>query len=44
MVKKQLLKKIFYGALDIEQKTGEEGIKTFKKAMSNVKPAVEVKI
>ncbi len=34
----------FYGALDlIEKKTGEEGIKVFKKAMNNIKPAVEVK-
>lgn len=34
----------FYAALDlIEKKTGEEGIKVFKKAMNNIKPAVEVK-
>lgn len=42
--KKSVAEKIFYGALDIaEQKTGEEGIKVFKKAMSNIKPSVEVK-
>jgi small subunit ribosomal protein S7 len=34
----------FYQALDlVEKKTGEEGIKVFKKAMNNIKPAVEVK-
>lgn len=42
--KKSVAEKIVYGAFDLaEQKTGEEGIKIFKKAMSNVKPAVEVK-
>jgi len=42
--KKSIAEKIFYGALDIvEQKTGEEPLKVFKKALSNVKPAVEVK-
>ncbi len=42
--KKSVAEKIFYGALSkIEEKTQEEGIKTFKKAMSNVKPSVEVK-
>jgi small subunit ribosomal protein S7 len=42
--KKSTAEKIFYGALDqAEEKTGEEGIKIFKKAMSNVKPQVEVK-
>ncbi len=42
--KKSTAETIFYGALDIvEKKTSEEGIKVFKKAMSNVKPAVEVK-
>lgn len=42
--KKSVAEKIFYGALKkIEEKTQEEGIKTFKKAMSNVKPSVEVK-
>ena len=42
--KKSVAEKIFYGALDkAQEKTGEEGIKVFKKAMSNVKPSVEVK-
>ncbi len=42
--KKSTAETIFYGALDlIEKKTGEEGIKVFKKAMNNIKPAVEVK-
>lgn len=42
--KKAVAEKIFYGALDkAQEKTGEEGIKVFKKAMSNVKPSVEVK-
>jgi small subunit ribosomal protein S7 len=42
--KKSTAETIFYKALDIvEQKTTEEGIKVFKKALNNVKPAVEVK-
>jgi small subunit ribosomal protein S7 len=42
--KKSVAEKIFYGALKIvEEKAQEEGIKVFKKAMSNVKPSVEVK-
>jgi small subunit ribosomal protein S7 len=42
--KKATAEKIFYGAMDlIEKKTGEEPLKTFKKALSNIKPAVEVK-
>jgi len=42
--KKSTAEKIFYGALsEAEKKMGEEGIKIFKKAMSNVKPQVEVK-
>lgn len=42
--KKATAERIFYGALDIvETKTGEEPLKLFKKALSNVKPAVEVK-
>jgi len=42
--KKSIAEKIFYGAMDqIEKKANEEGIVIFKKAMSNVKPAVEVK-
>ena len=42
--KKAISEKVIYGAFDlIEKKTGEEGIKIFKKALSNVKPAIEVK-
>jgi len=42
--KKSTSETIFYQALDlVEKKTGEEGIKVFKKAMNNIKPAVEVK-
>jgi small subunit ribosomal protein S7 len=42
--KKAVAERIFYGALeDIEKKTGEEPLKVFKKALSNIKPAVEVK-
>ncbi len=42
--KKSTAESIFYEAMDlIEKKTGEEGIKVFKKAMNNIKPAVEVK-
>lgn len=42
--KKSTAESIFYAALDlVEKKVGEEGIKVFKKAMNNIKPAVEVK-
>ncbi len=42
--KRSTAERIFYGALELcEQKTGEEPLKLFKKALSNVKPAVEVK-
>ena len=42
--KKSTAEAIFYGAMQrIEEKTGEEALKLFKKAMSNVKPSVEVK-
>lgn len=42
--KKATAERIFYGALDrIEEKTGEEPLKVFKKALSNIKPAIEVK-
>jgi small subunit ribosomal protein S7 len=42
--KKAVAEKIFYGALQrVEQKTGEEPLKVFKKALSNIKPAVEVR-
>ena len=36
--KKAVAEKIFYGALNlVETKTGEEPLKVFKKALSNVK-------
>lgn len=42
--KKSTAEKILYGSFKIiESKISEEGIKTFKKALANVKPAVEVK-
>ena len=42
--KKSIAEKIFYGSLDlIQEKTGEEPLKVFKKALYNIKPAVEVK-
>jgi len=42
--KKSTAEKIFYGALKlVEEKSGEDSMKVFKKALSNVKPAVEVK-
>lgn len=42
--KKSTAERIFYGALDVvESKTGEEPLKVFKKALGNIKPAIEVK-
>ena len=42
--KKSTAEKIFYDAMEvIQERTGEDPIKTFKKAVENVKPAVEVK-
>jgi small subunit ribosomal protein S7 len=42
--KKSLAESIFYTAMDkIQEKTNEEGIEVFKKALENVKPALEVK-
>lgn len=42
--KKSIAEKIMYDSLDmISEKTGEEGIKVFKKGLENVKPALEVK-
>jgi small subunit ribosomal protein S7 len=42
--KKSLAESIFYGAMDlIKEKSGEEGYETFKKAIENIKPALEVK-
>jgi small subunit ribosomal protein S7 len=42
--KKSLTERIFYGALDsIADKTQEDPLGVFKKALDNVKPAVEVR-
>ncbi|MFN4084307.1 MAG: 30S ribosomal protein S7 [Spirosomataceae bacterium] len=42
--KKSLAYSIFYGALEIvEKRTSESGVEVWKKALSNVMPAVEVK-
>jgi small subunit ribosomal protein S7 len=42
--KKSTAEKIVYGALEIiHQKTKDDPMKVFKKALSNVRPAVEVK-
>ncbi len=42
--KKSVAESIFYGAMDIvKQKTGEDPLKVFQKALENVKPVLEVK-
>ncbi|MFS8618121.1 MAG: 30S ribosomal protein S7 [Solitalea sp.] len=42
--KKSLSYRIFYDAVDIvQEKTGESGLETWRKALNNVMPAVEVK-
>ena len=42
--KKSLAEKIFYSAMEkVGEKTGEEPLKAFKKAVDNVKPNLEVK-
>ena len=42
--KKGTAQKILYGAFDmIKEKTGEEAMVVFEKAMNNIKPALEVK-
>ena len=42
--KKSIAEAIFYGSVDIIQdKTGEEGLKVFEKALENAKPVLEVK-
>lgn len=42
--KKSLSYKIFYNAINqVESKTGENGLETWKSALSNIMPAVEVK-
>jgi len=42
--KKSTAEGIFYGAMDIlKEKTGDDPIKVFKKAIDNAKPSLEVK-
>ena len=42
--KKGAAEKIFYGALEaLAEKTGEEALRAFEKAVENVKPHLEVK-
>ena len=42
--KKSTAEAIFYGCMDVmQERTGDEGIKLFKKALENVKPLLEVK-
>ena len=42
--KKSVAEKIFYGAMErVQEKSGEEALKVFKKALDNVAPALEVK-
>jgi len=42
--KKSTAEKIFYGAMDIiQKKTNQEPMQTFKQALNNVKPIIEVK-
>lgn len=42
--KKSISYNIFYGAVkQVEEKTGENGLETWKTALSNIMPAVEVK-
>ena len=42
--KKSTAERIVYGAFDIvAEKTGEDALSVFKKAMENVRPTVEVK-
>ncbi|MCX7726558.1 MAG: 30S ribosomal protein S7 [Chitinispirillaceae bacterium] len=42
--KKRLAERIFYGSIDIiTQRTGQDGLGVFKKAVENVKPVLEVK-
>jgi len=42
--KKSLAERIFYSALSkVKEQTGEDGLETFKKALDNVRPSVEVR-
>ena len=42
--KRGIAEKIFYSAMEmVQEKSGEEGIKSFKKGLENIKPLLEVK-
>src|SRR6201984_1068077 len=42
--KKSTAQRVFYGAMDqVAKKTNDDALKTFKKAIENVKPTLEVK-
>jgi small subunit ribosomal protein S7 len=41
--KRSVAEKIFYDAMDIVEKRGEQGLEVFEKALDNVKPVLEVK-
>jgi len=42
--KRSVAERIFYGSIDlVGEKTGEEGLKVFKKGLENLKPLLEVK-
>ncbi|NLP05089.1 30S ribosomal protein S7 [Candidatus Fermentibacteria bacterium] len=42
--KKPVAERIFYGAMDIiEEKTGQDGLSVFNRAMNNVRPVLKVK-
>lgn len=42
--KKSVAFDIFYGAMDrVQERSGEDGLETFKKALENVTPGVEVR-
>jgi small subunit ribosomal protein S7 len=42
--KRSIAEKIFYGALEVvEEKSGQPGLTVFEQAVSNAKPALEVK-
>jgi small subunit ribosomal protein S7 len=42
--KKSIAERIFYGAIDIvEEKAGQPGLNVFRTALTNAKPALEVK-
>ena len=44
MGKKSIAESAFYGAMDtIKERTGEDPLRVFRKAVDNVKPALEVK-